>query len=356
MGPPASLHSLLVGTGDSRHGLQRVPFDPATGAFGTVQPQLERPDLTWVTSPAAPAGTRCYAVSEGPGRVLALARDPHTGALHVLNEEPAAGPAPCHAVLDRTGRTLIVTHFNGGSVAAYPILPDGRLGPRRASFEHHGSGPRSDRQERPHPHSTTLAADHRTAYVCDLGLDQVLVYRLGHEPGELLAPALAPGRTPAGAGPRHAKLSADGRFLYVVNELGGSVTTFAVDPQTGALTAGVTVSALQPGFAGANDSAEIHLHPAAGEPFVYVSNRGPDTIARLARDPHSGALTWQGETPCGGRHPRHFALSPDGRWLVVANRHSNALRSFAIDPVSGDLQATGHGAALAEPCCIRFEV
>ena len=344
--------SLIIGTGDSRHGLYRVDFDPITGAFGQVAPALPEPDLNFVV--ADPIHHRLYAVGEGPAKVLALAVDPATGAITELNRQAVEGRDPCHVAFDATRRTVIVSTYTGGTLNAFPVLADGTLGARSALFTHTGSGPDTERQEKAHLHSATLSADGRFAYACDLGTDEVTVYRLGDTPGEVNAPAVAPGRVPAGHGPRHAKISGDGRFLYVLNELIGSVTVFARDADDGALTAIETVSTLTGAFIGFNNSAEIHLHSAPGEPFVYVTNRGPNLVTVLKRDASSGRLISIQLLGTGGNHPRNFALSPDSRWLICANRYDNELRTLAVNPVTGLLSATPAQACVPDPCCVLF--
>ena len=347
-----STTSLIIGTGDSRHGLYRVEFDPHTGAFGQVAPALAEPDLNFVV--ADPIHRRLYAVGEGPGNVLALRLDPATGTIIELNRQAIEGRNPCHVAFDAARRTVIVSTYTGGTLNAFPVLADGTRVARSPLFTHAGSRPDAQRQESPHLHSATLSPDGRFAYACDLGTDAVSIYPLGPSPGEVAPPTVAPGRVPPGHGPRHATISADGRFLYVLNELIGSITVFARDVVDGGLTAIETVSTLPSAHTGFNNSAEIRLHPAPGEPFVYVSNRGPDLLTVLRRDATDGRLTPIQHLPSGGDHPRHFALSPDARWLVCANRYANELRTFAVDPVSGLLTPTPARAELPDPCCVLF--
>jgi 6-phosphogluconolactonase len=209
-------------------------------------------------------------------------------------------------------------------------------------------GPNQARQDKPHPHSVTFSPDGHFAYVCDLGLDKIFCYRLD-------ASALVPAgefATAPGAGPRHSKFSADGKFFYVLNELDGTIATYACDPATGALTAKQAVPTLPEGFTGNNTCAEIRLHPNGR--FVYGSNRGHDSIAVFARNPADGTLKRIEIVPSGGGHPRNFALSLDGAWLVCANRDSNNLVVFKVDPVTGRLTATGHTAKVPQAVCVLF--
>ena len=317
-----------------------------------VAPACAGADLNFVV--ADPVHHRLYAVGPAPDRVLALAVDRVTGTITVLNQQPVAGRDPCHIAFDARRRTVLVSTYTGGTLNAFAVHADGTLSARTALFTQEGAGPDVQRQEKAHLHSATLSADGRFAYVCDLGTDAVSVYPLGPSPGEVGPPTVAPGRVPPGHGPRHARLSADSRFLYVLNELIGSITVFARDGQDGGLSAIETVPTLPNSHTGFNNSAEIRLHPAPGEPFVYVTNRGPNLLTVLRRDPTSGRLTTLQHVPTGGDHPRHFALSPDARWLVCANRYANELRTFAIAPATGRLTPTSARAELPDPCCVLF--
>jgi 6-phosphogluconolactonase len=247
----------------------------------------------------------------------------------------------------------LAANFGAAYVCALPIGPDGRLGARSAFIEQRGpTGPNRDRQTQAHAHSITISPDNRFALACDLGLDRIYVYRV--DPASAgLAPNDPPfAMAPPGAGPRHGKFSADGRFFYVANEMGGSVCVYSWDGARGALTLKQTISTLPTGFRELNTVAEIRIHPNGR--FVYVSNRGHDSIAVFGRDPVAGTLDLIEIVPCGGKHPRNFALSDDGRWLLCANRDTDTVVLFRVDPGSGRLHGTGREAAIPRPVCVLF--
>ena len=341
---------LIISSG-SPVGLFSLDFDPASGRLGAAEPAPVVAGATFVVSNAN--GTRLYATLEGNSHVAAITVDPSSGKLSLLNTQPAGGAGPCHLALDHTGQTLVVASYSGGAIAAFPVRTDGSLGERSALFIHDGTGPDLPRQDRAHAHSVTISPDNRVCYACDLTLDQVIVYRLGPTPGELLPPAVPPGRVPPGHGPRHAKITRDGRFLYVLNELRGTITTFAISAADGALTALDTITTLPPDHHGFNNSSEIRLHPL-NEAWVYAANRGPNSVAHFDRDPQTGRLTARDIVPAGGDHPRNFSISPDGRWLVCANRFANEVVSLAIDAETGSLSATPHHTSVPDPCCVMF--
>lgn len=345
-------YPLFIGT-YGRHsgaGIYRVTFDPASGSLSetTRVADLSRPSFIAYS----PNNRFLYALSQADDTVAAFAVDHSIGTLKPLNREATGFSGSCFVATDMTGQAAFAVSYGDAAIAAFPIRADGRLGPRNSLFKHAGAvGPNQPRQDAPHAHSATVSPDNRFVYVCDLGLDRVVTYRL-EAGGQLAAVPEFDGIAPAGAGPRHSKITADGRFLYAVNELSGSVSVFSRDLESGALTLVDTVSTLEDGFTGKNDSSEIRLHPT--ERFVYAANRGPDTLAVFARDAQTGRLTRIQNISTGGEHPRNFAVSPEGRWLVCANRDSNNLVVFAIDQGTGKLTYANHRTTVPEPVCVLF--
>ncbi|MBA4137369.1 MAG: 3-carboxymuconate cyclase [Opitutus sp.] len=337
-------------------GLYAVRLDARSGAFGPVELAAETHDpgfLAW-----HPNEKILYALGQGPGLdgklsggAVAFSLERATEKLTRLNAAGAGGAGTTHLATDATGRALVVVSYGGGTVASFPLGPDGALQPRASLHAPTGPlGPMPTRQEKPHPHSVTLSPDNRFAYVCDLGLDAILVYAL-----DAATATLTPAgqfATAPGAGPRHSKISDDGRFLYALNELSATIETFSRDLSSGALARVQTIATLPDDFEDPNTSAEIRLHPNGR--FLYASNRGHDSIAVFSRDAATGRLSLLEHVPSGGGHPRNFALSPAGDWLVCANRDSDNLVSFRVDSVTGRLIATGHSARVPQAICVLF--
>jgi 6-phosphogluconolactonase len=342
--------------GGASRGIYAARLDAATGTLGEPVLVAETPNPTFLAwHPRLPV---LYALGEqgsvdgkAGGALAAFRLDAATGNLGRLNVEPTGGLGLAHLGADGTGRMAAAISYHGGYVATFPLHPDGALGGRTGLTAHGGQlGPNARRQDKPHPHSVTFSPDNRFCYVCDLGLDRIHRYRVDPAAATLV-PAGETASIP-GAGPRHAKFTTDGRFLYVINELNGTIEVFAAEAATGALSRTQAISTLPAGFSGENICAEIRLSP--DERFVYGSNRGHDSLAVFARDAASGRLTPVEIVPTGGRHPRNFNLSPDGRWLVCANKDSDNVTTFARDAATGRLSPTGQALKLPQAVCVLF--
>jgi len=285
------------------------------------------------------------------GSVSAFSIDRATGRLTLINQQPSMGRSPCHLTLDRTGRHLLVANYSSGTVAVLPVGTDGRLGEPKV-VQHSGSSVNKQRQEAPHAHCTNFDPAFQYFFACDLGIDQVKVYRLDDATGTLAAHTPPFAAVKAGSGPRHMVFRPDGRYAYVLNELTSTVTAFAYDAHKGVLTEGQTLSTLPAGYTGQNSGAEIAVHPSGR--FVYSSNRGHNSIAIFRVDQASGALTFVRTQETGGRTPRNFALDPSGRLLLAANQDSGTITTFAIDEANGELKSTGMTVEVPSPVCVTF--
>ena len=285
------------------------------------------------------------------GGVSAFAIDHATGKLTFLNEVASKGADPCYITVDKTGRYVLVANYSGGSVAVFPVLEDGRLGEASAFVQHTGHGTNPERQEGPHAHSVDLSPDNRFAIVDDLGLDETLVYKFDSSKGSL-APDPAVAKADPGAGPRHFTFHPNGKFAYVITEMGSSVEVFEYDATSGALHTLQTISTLPKSFSGHNDAAEIQVHPSGK--FLYASNRGHDSIAAFAIDANKGTLTAVEYASTKGEGPRNFEIAPGGSLLFAANEKSDNLVIFRINAQTGRLTPTGKVPELAQPVCVKF--
>ena len=347
---PAAALPVFIGTyADSIHA---ADFDPAAGTLGDGRAVAPLAKASFLAKSAD--GRFLYAVAEDrAGSIHAFAIGPAAG-LHALNSRPSEGGAPCDVALSPDGRLLAVANYSGGSVIVHRVHADGSLGDKAAFFQHaHAAKAFPGRQKNPHAHGVTWTPDGRLLLAPDLGGDRVYLYACDPAAGALAPNPAQPWiELPAGAGPRHARFSPDARHLYIVNELGNTVSVAAFDAKSAAFALVETVSTLPAeGFAGATKTAEIAVHPAGHT--VYASNRGADTLAIFARDADTGRLSPRGHVAVPA-NPRHFALSPDARWLLSAGQDADRIAVFAVDPATGALTPAGAPFSAPKPVCLRF--
>jgi 6-phosphogluconolactonase len=274
-------------------------------------------------------GRHLYAVNEtvefegNPGGgVTAFARDPGSGELSQLNTRSSAGVEPAHLEVDPSGRFLLVANYRSGSVAVFALAADGSLGEMVDHVQHAGSSVDPVRQTGPHAHMILFDPVTGDVLVPDLGLDAVLSYTLSSE-GKLTEHPDRRIGTKRGAGPRHLAFHPDGNHLFLANELDNTVEVLrrAGDGFKQLSDA----STLPAGFAAHSQAAAIRVSPSGRT--VLVSNRGEasDTIALFRFDAGQGSLELVDSVPSGGREPREFIFSPDGRFVIVADQDSDVL-------------------------------
>jgi 6-phosphogluconolactonase len=356
----AGQYIAYVGTYTSKtnsKGIYAFRFDSEKGQLTPIGVAAETVDPSFLA--VHPNGKFLYAVNEignfnggTSGAVSAFAIDAKTGALKFLNQVPTRGAGPCYVSLDKTGAFVLVANYDSGSIASFPVQPDGSLGTTSGFVQHSGSGPDKERQEGPHAHWVGTSPDNRFALAVDLGLDQVIVYGFDSSTGIFTTMLSGFAKVKPGAGPRHLAFHPDGKFAYVLSEVESSVTVFSYQPKTGALTSLQTISALPKDFSGHKEAAEIAVH-FSGK-FLYTSNRGHDSIAVFAIDEKKGTLRSLGQVLTGGKTPRHFAIDPTGAYLLAENEESNNIVIFHIDPATGSLTPTGQTVEVPSPVCLTF--
>lgn len=287
------------------------------------------------------------------GAVSAFAIDQKNGDLRFLNKQPSLGGAPCHISVSDNGRFVLVANYLGGNVAVFPVETSGRLGAAIDLEQHSGSGPNKARQEAAHAHSVILDKNNRFAFVNDLGIDKVMIYKFDDKNGKLEPNAAqAFYQTKAGAGPRHFKFHPNGKFAFVINELDMTITSLAYDEASGTLKEIQTAPTLSANFSGANTCADIHVSPNGK--FLYGSNRGHDSIVSYKIDEKTGRLDFVEHVSTQGKTPRNFAIDPTGKFLLAANQNSDSIVVFRIDETNGKLQATGNKVTVPSPVCLKL--
>ncbi|WP_248928369.1 lactonase family protein [Paenibacillus hamazuiensis] len=294
-------------------------------------------------------GETASASGERGCEAVAFEADVLQGKLRFINREAAIQAPACHLSLDRQKGTLFTSSYHGGLIGVSSVTEDGRVGSLSQSIRHEGSSVLPV-QSQARVHSVFIDKQNRYAAVCDLGLDQIVIYRYDAEAHQLIRQSET--RTAPGAGPRHFAFHPTLAYGFVINELNSTITSYHYDEEAGKLTEIETVPTLPDSFTGNNSTADIHVSPDGR--FLYGSNRGHDSIVVFAVDGTSGKLTLVEHVSSGGGHPRNFALSPDGRFLLAANRDSNNVVGFERNEDTGKLQRTGTVLELSKPVCIKF--
>jgi len=362
---PKGKYLVFVGTYTEKQqskGVYAYRFDPASAELTPLGLAAETTNPSFLA--IDPTRHFLYAVNEiqkykdassGGVSAFAVASEKGsgpTGKLQLLNEVASRGADPCYIAFDKTGKYALVANYTGGSIAVFPVQPDGHVGEASAFVQHVGSSINRERQEGPHAHWIETTPDNRFAIAVDLGLDELLVYRFDAKKGSLTPNNPPYAKLDSGAGPRHLAFSPDGKFAYVVNELQSTITAFAYDARNGELRKLKTVSTLPKDFTGANDTAEIKVHPSGK--FLFASNRGHDTIALFSIDSKTGALTLVDHFPTQGKTPRNFEIDPSGKFLFVANQETNNIVVFQITPSTGRLTAKKQTVEVPAPVCLKF--
>lgn len=350
---------LLVGTGtdhaSTSRGIYLADWNLRTGELGelTLAAPLDNP--TWLA--LSPRGQHLYALSEieagkvtafrlrhGAGRTLTLER---------LNEQTTQGEGPAHVAVSPDGRSAFATNYGSGSLTSYQIDRSGRLS---APVSHFQYTPIDDAPAHAHPHAhqATPSPDGRWLLVNDLGSDRILIYHLDQSTGKLTPNSPAFWQGPLQSGPRHLVFHPNSRWVYNANELNSTVDLLLWNNDSGILTLeGRPVSTLPPGFPpGASTCSEILVTPDGR--FLYVGNRGHDTIARFDINPATGAITLSQLAEYGGKIARHLTLDPTGRFLLVAAQSSGTIVVLPRDPTTGQLSAPTQTYKLDRPQCLVF--
>jgi 6-phosphogluconolactonase len=272
--------------------------------------------------------------------------------LRLINQQSSRGSGPCYLSTDRAGKYVFVANYNSGTVAVLPV--DGHQGSLKtfSGFDQHTSlSEKSGSKKSPHAHCILLDKTEQNALSADLGTDQIYSYRFSAIDGSLLRTTIA-NAAKRGDGPRHLIFNANQKFVYVMNELTSTITTYNYFPVMQPVQ---TVSTLPNGFTSYNTGAELLLHPIS-EKYLYASNRGHNSIAVFSVDNNIGHLTLIQHMSVQGQTPRNFIITPDGKHLIVANQDSNNLVVFTIDQTTGKLTATGSTAQVSRPTCVKYLV
>lgn len=352
----AQFSYLLIGTYDSpkSEGVYVYNFNNINGSATEVSHvKISNPSYIAVS----PNKKFVYAVNENAdkngkgGEVSSFSFDKKTGSLNFLNSQSSEGNHPCYISIHNNGKWIIAGNYSSGNFVVLPVEKNGRLAKATQVIQHDGKGPDSTRQKSPHVHATVFNKTHNKLYVTDLGTDKIMCYNFDKKNGNIQPSFQKFISTEPGSGPRHLEISSTGKFIYLVKEMAGSVSVFAINKNEISLVQ--TISTLPPSYAGAAGSADIHISPDGS--FLYVSNRGSsNTIAIFQINKQTGDVNLIGHQSTLGLTPRNFNFDPSGNFLLVANQNSDEIVVFKRDVKSGLLTDTGNRINVGKPVCIKW--
>jgi 6-phosphogluconolactonase len=281
-----------------------------------------------------------YAVSESDaGSLVASYKVNKNGTLTFINNTSSNGNGPCHVQLNKESTKAVVSNYGGGTVSIYNVEKNGSLTNAFQVINNNTPGIKA------HAHSAKFY--NNELFIADLGRDFLSQYvedgaKYLLEDNYMMAPK---------AGPRHFEITKNGNYIYVINELNSTVSILKRE-SVDTFTEIQTISTLKDDFKGANACADIHL--SNDEKFVYGSNRGENSIVVYARNTDNGMLEKIQNVSVEGDWPRNFALSPNGKFLLVANQRSNTITVFSVEKETGKLQYMYYSEAIISPVCLLF--
>ena len=357
---------VYVGTyteGTKSKGIYRLILDLEIGTLGQPDQLLavaETPNPSFLaihpTLPVLFAVNEVMQLDGKPEGAVSSFKIGAQGELQPINRLPSDGTAPCHLSVNPSGKAVLVVNYGSGSLGVKSIDPiTGELRPMGERFQATGKSVNQDRQGGPHAHCVRFDPSGRFAVEADLGIDKVHVFQFSNSSEQGVSPLKLVNTISAkpGSGPRHVAFHPSGKFLFVNGELDVTLNAYRLDSQTGATEPLSSLSTLPPGNYPGSSTAETVVHPSGK--FVYVSNRGHNTIARFGFDAVTGNLTALGHTETGGKTPRNFNIDPTGKWLLAANQDSGTVTVFRINAETGDLTKVGSPVEVPAPVCLVFD-
>jgi 6-phosphogluconolactonase len=347
-----SKFNLLVGTYTNTcqsNGIYVYEFDATTGNL-KIKGSSEN-----VVSPSylsvSADNKFVYAVNENGDQsaVSAFGYDAVSGKFHFLNKNKALGADPCHLIND--DKNVIIANYSGGNIAVFKKNKNGSISEAQQLIQHEGKGPNVARQEKAHVHMVSFSPDRKFVLSNDLGLDKVFIYRYNPNSKNEILTLKKTVDVKAGSGPRHLTFSKDGKFVYLVQELDGTLTTFSYD-KSGDLKVIAETSILPKDFTGGTGAAAIKISPDGR--FLYVSDRVDANSISVYKIQKDGGIELVERLSTLGKGPRDFAIDPTGNYLLVGHQYTNNIVIFKRDKTTGKLVDTGKRVELCSPVGLLF--
>ena len=351
MAGSAQTHFLITGsyTKGKSKGIYSYLFDERDGSVTAID-SLETTNPSFLTYD--PQRREIWAVNEEQkGKVSRIFINDNTGGMKLYKTFDIPGANPCYISAGAHTRFKAVANYSSGNFLVIKPGPSFEPGQTVVNIPFKGSGPNTRRQEASHAHAAVFAPREKQLLVTDLGADRLYLYDFDRRKGTVTPAAQAFVSLPPGSGPRHLEFHPNGKWMYLLNELSGTVAAFRYD--SGRLDSFQLVSTLPEGYDQPFTAADIHVSPNGR--FLYASVRdASNTIAIFRIDEGNGSLTRIGEQSTLGKTPRNFAIHPSGNWLLVANQNSDEIVTFRLDPATGLLTDSGKRISTGSPVCLMW--
>ncbi len=340
---------LLIGTYTNKtsKGIYKLAFNPSNG-------KLENKGLVVeASSPSYLVRSKdkqfVYAVNEkNPGKITSYKWNSNRSLLEEMITVESAGSGPCYISLNAKENLVAVANYGSGNIAVYPVK-NGKITDSVQTRQHEGSSIVEPNQKSPHAHCSKFDKLGKYLYVADLGIDQIVAYSVDTD-GTLGVKQIAL-ELDKGDGPRHLTFHPTKDIVFIINELSNTIVSAKVNRKTGIFERIDKSSTLPAGYSEISYCADIHI--SSDGKFLYGSNRGHNSIAIFSVS-EEGKLKLVKTEPVQGDWPRNFTLSPDEKFLLVANQKSNNITIFKRDQNTGLLTYTGNQANISMPVCLKF--
>ena len=274
--------------------------------------------------------------------------DSKTGKIDFINRQEVKAEGPCYIIND--DKNVITANYFSGSISVFGKKNDGSITEMKQQVQHLGKSMHPVNQLSAHAHMAAFSPDHKYVLVSDLGNDKIYTYKYHPDSSTEVLQFKDTVVVKAGSGPRHFTFSTDGKYVYLIQELDGTLTSFSY--ADGKLTKENETSIVAPDFKGEPSAADIHLSPDGK--FLYASNRTTANDISVFKILKKGKLELVQRTSTLGNGPRNFTIDPTGKFLLVGHQNSNDIVIFKRDQKTGMLADTGKKVELCSPVCLVF--
>lgn len=341
-----SKQNLIIGTytkGCESKGIYVYDFDAESGDFHFKNSSENVVNPSYLT--VSKDNKFVYAVNEdgNESAVSSFGFNPSSGKFDFINKQNSIGADPCYIIND--DKNVIVANYSGGNISVFGKNNDGSIAEAKQLVEQHAQN-----QGKSHTHMVYFSPDKKYVLSNNLGNDKVYTYQYNPNADKEVLKITDSISVKAGSGPRHLTFDKDGKYVYLLQELDGSLTVFSY--AKGKLTKVDETTVIAKDFKGVIGTADIHISPDGK--FLYATNRGTANDISIFKIAKNGKLEFKGQTSTLGKGPRNFAIDPSGNFLLVAHQYTNDVVIFKRNKTTGAITDTGKRIALCAPVCLIF--